>query len=85
MKFTGIVRKIDDLGRLTIPREIRSTLGINLGDDVEIFVSGHYVIMKKHEPNCLFCGAETEITIYQGRPICNKCAVVIHSHFAKPK
>lgn len=51
MKATGIVRRIDDLGRVVIPKEIRRTLGIDEGDPLEIFVNGEQVILKKYKPN----------------------------------
>jgi len=55
MKSTGIVRKIDPLGRIVLPKELRKTLGINEKDPLEIFVDGESIILSKYEPACIFC------------------------------
>ena len=55
MKGTGIVRKVDELGRIVLPIELRRTLGINERDAIEIFVEGQRVILQKYEPSCVFC------------------------------
>lgn len=49
MKATGIVRRIDDLGRVVIPKETRKILGISNGDPVEIYTEGNSVVIKKYE------------------------------------
>ena len=56
MKSTGIVRKIDELGRVVIPMEIRNTMGINSRDAMEIFVDGDKIILRKYGTSCVFCG-----------------------------
>ena len=56
MKSTGIVRKVDELGRIVIPREIRNKFVIAEKDPLEIYVDGSSIILKKYEPNCIFCG-----------------------------
>ena len=56
MKSTGVVRKIDELGRFVLPIELRKNLGINNRDAVEIFVEDDKIILKKYEPSCIFCG-----------------------------
>ncbi len=73
MKSTGIVRRIDELGRFVLPAEIRKTLGINLGDQLEIHTDKESVILQKYSPNCLFCGSTEEIKSFGGRRICQKC------------
>jgi transcriptional pleiotropic regulator of transition state genes len=73
MKSTGIVRKIDDLGRMVIPIELRKTMNINKKDPMEIFVDGDKIILKKYEPACIFCGSADDIIEYEGRTICGSC------------
>jgi transcriptional pleiotropic regulator of transition state genes len=73
MKSTGIVRKIDDLGRMVIPIELRKTMSINKKDPMEIFVDGEMVILRKYEPACIFCGNADDIIEYEGRTICGSC------------
>ncbi|HHW31030.1 MAG TPA: AbrB/MazE/SpoVT family DNA-binding domain-containing protein [Clostridiaceae bacterium] len=73
MKCTGIVRKVDELGRVVLPIELRRTLEINERDSLEIFVDGSTIILKKYEPACIFCGEAYKITDYKGKNICSSC------------
>ena len=73
MKSTGIVRKIDELGRIVVPKEIRKVNDINEGDAMEIFVDGESVILRKYQPACVFCNEARETISYKGKKICNKC------------
>ena len=73
MKSTGIVRKVDELGRVVIPIELRDNFGIAEKDQIEIFVDGSDIILKKFEPNCTFCGSSKKLVEYKGKLICNKC------------
>lgn len=73
MKATGIVRNIDDLGRIVLPMELRRTLGINIKDPMEIFVEGDSIIIKKHQPNCIFCGSEKNVVSFKDKNICEVC------------
>lgn len=73
MKATGIVRRIDDLGRVVIPKELRRTLVINEGDPLEIYTEGELIILKKYEPSCIFCGEANEVINYKGKNICKHC------------
>ncbi len=73
MKSTGIVRKIDDLGRMVIPIELRKTMNINKKDPMEIFVDNDKIILKKYEPACIFCGSADETIEFKGRTICKEC------------
>ena len=74
MKSTGIVRRVDELGRVVIPIELRNKFGITEKDPMEIYVDGSPIILKKYEPNCIFCGSSKKLIDYQGRLICEKCA-----------
>ena len=73
MKSTGIVRKIDELGRIVLPIEIRRTLDMERGDPVEIFVDEETIILKKYEPSCVFCGNANNVTLFKGKLICADC------------
>jgi AbrB family transcriptional regulator, transcriptional pleiotropic regulator of transition state genes len=73
MKSTGIVRKIDLLGRVVLPMELRRTLGINITDPVEIYVEGEYIILKKYSPACMFCDNSSDMIEFKGKKICKNC------------
>ena len=73
MKSTGIVRKIDDLGRIVLPRELRKVLEINERDSIEIFVDGNFIMLQKYEPSCIFCGNAENVNGYKGKNICAVC------------
>ena len=73
MKSTGIVRKLDELGRIVLPIEMRRTLDIGEKDALEIYVEGSSVILKKYKPSCVFCDATKDITVFKGKNICPKC------------
>lgn len=73
MKSTGIVRKVDELGRIVIPKELRRTLNINIADALEIYLDGEKIILKKYEPACVFCGEASEIVNFKSKNICKSC------------
>jgi len=73
LKSTGIVRKVDELGRVVIPIELRRTLGIEEKDSLEIYVDGEHIILKKYEPACIFCSNAKDIIVYKGKNICPSC------------
>lgn len=73
MKSTGIVRKLDELGRVVIPMELRRTMELGDKDGLEIFVDGNAIVLKKYERACIFCGNAKDITKYKGRNICPAC------------
>lgn len=73
MKAIGIVRRVDDLGRIVIPKELRRSLCIEEGDPLEIYVDSDQVILKKYEPTCLFCGEGNGIRNFSGKNICPSC------------
>ena len=74
MKSTGVVRKIDELGRIVLPSELRKVFGIREGDELEISVEEDRVILQKRQDLCLFCGAENPQLTYRDRRICGTCA-----------
>lgn len=73
MKSTGIVRKIDELGRIVLPIEIRNTMNIRSRDPIEIFVDEDKIILKKYEPTCIFCGNADNVEHYKDKLICHDC------------
>ncbi len=69
MKSTGIVRKVDELGRIVIPKELRKTLDIAQKDSLEIFVNGDQVILKKYQPADIFTGSMEDLVDYNGKKV----------------
>lgn len=77
MKSTGIVRRVDELGRIVIPIELRRTLDIEIKDALEIYVDRDQIILKKYEPACIFCGNARDISNFKGKNICKECQLSI--------
>ena len=73
MKSTGIVRPLDSLGRSVLPIELRRTMGLACKDPLEIFVENDSIILKKYEPNCVFCGATKDLTDFSEKTVCRSC------------
>lgn len=73
MKSTGIVRRVDELGRLVIPKEMRKKMNIDDNDPVEIFVDGEKIIITKYTPFCTFCQSDENVTEFKGRNVCRTC------------
>ena len=73
MKATGIVRKIDELGRVVLPIELRRTMNLVVRDPVEIFLEGDSIVLRKYEAACLFCGGTHNLTSFRGKQICAEC------------
>jgi len=73
MKAIGIVRKVDTLGRIVLPMELRRTFNIQEEDPLEIFVDEDAIILKKYEPACIFCGSADDVVQIHGRNVCKAC------------
>lgn len=73
MRSIGVVRKLDELGRIVLPVELRRTLDIKERDSLEIFTEGETIILKKYEPACIFCGDAKEVINFKGKNICKEC------------
>lgn len=73
IKSTGIVRRVDELGRVVLPIELRRTLYIGERDALEIFVEGDQIILRKYEQACVFCGESKDVRIYREKNICSNC------------
>lgn len=73
MKATGIIRRVDDLGRIVLPKELRQTMGIRTGDPMEIYIDADNIILRKYAPGCVFC-ENTDAKEVRGVRICERCA-----------
>lgn len=73
MKSTGIIRKLDELGRIVIPIEIRNKLNIAERDPIEIYVDGNNIVLHKFECTCIFCGDTKNLTEFKDKAVCNSC------------
>ena len=73
MKSTGIIRKVDDLGRIVLPIELRRMLDIAERDELEIFVEGDRIVLQKYEPACIFCDSSLSLTALKGKNVCRDC------------
>jgi transcriptional pleiotropic regulator of transition state genes len=73
MKATGIVRKVDELGRVVIPIELRRALGMEVRDPVEVFTDDDTIIFKKAKVNCVFCGNSENLEMFKDNLICSGC------------
>ena len=74
MKATGIVRKVDELGRIVIPKELRKCFGVSEGDPIEIFTDNDCIILKKYELFCTFCNSSDNLITFGGKNVCAECA-----------
>jgi transcriptional pleiotropic regulator of transition state genes len=73
MTSTGIVRRIDSVGRFVLPIELRRTLQIEDSDSLEIFVEDNTIVLKKYQPACIFCGNARDVNSYKGKNVCTDC------------
>jgi len=91
LKSVGIVRKLDELGRIVIPKELRMTMDLKVKDPLEIYTSDEFIVLKKYQPACLFCGEADDTRRFHGKNICTKCLTdlandneVVHINRAVP-
>lgn len=73
MRSIGIVRKVDHLGRIVLPKELRDLMNLRPHDGVEIFIDDNAIVLKKYNPSCVFCGAAQQLVEFRGRIICESC------------
>ncbi len=73
MKSTGMIRKLDNLGRIVLPVELRRTLGLDIHDTLEILVDDDKIILKKYHPACIFCGDARDVVSFDGKLVCRHC------------
>ena len=79
MKSTGILKSVDELGRIVLPKKMRENLDIDIRDQVELFVEGDRIILKKYMPTCIFCDSERDIVIFNGKRVCGECIKSLRS------
>ena len=79
MKSTGIIRKVDDLGRIVLPIELRRTLDIAERDSLEIFVDGASIVLRKYQPSCVFCDSAKNVVSFKGKNVCPNCLKELRS------
>ena len=77
MKSTGVVRKVDELGRIVLPKELRTILNINEKDSIEIFTDDDKIILQKYQPACTFCSNANDIIYFNGKRLCAECIAKI--------
>ena len=80
MKATGIVRKVDELGRIVLPIELRRTLDIEERDSLEIYLDGDKIVLQKYETSCLLCGSAEGLVSHRGKNICSECIRALNRH-----
>ena len=81
MKSTGMVRKVDELGRIVLPAEIRQNLDIQVKDAIEIFTEGERIILQKYRPSCIFCNNVDDVTYFQDKRVCRECIAKLKNQF----
>jgi transcriptional pleiotropic regulator of transition state genes len=81
MKSTGIVRKVDELGRIVLPIEIRTTMDIQTRDALEIFTDENRMILQKYQPACVFCSNADDVIFFNGKRVCRTCLEKIKTQF----
>jgi transcriptional pleiotropic regulator of transition state genes len=81
MKSTGVVRQIDNLGRIVLPMEIRKTLDIKEKDSLEIFIDEDKIILGKYQPACTFCNRVENVVYFHGKRLCDECIAKIKEQF----
>lgn len=77
MKSTGIIRKVDELGRIVLPIELRRTLDIAERDSLEIYAEEDRIVLRKYQPSCIFCNSSKGVVSFKGKNICASCASAI--------
>lgn len=77
MKSTGIVRKVDELGRIVLPIEMRRTLDIAEKDTLEVYVEGDSIILRKYQDACVFCDSVRDLVNYKGHCVCQDCIAML--------
>lgn len=81
MKSTGMVRKIDELGRIVLPAEIRQSMDINVRDSLEIFTDGGRIVLQKYQPACIFCNDAGDVVYFNDKRICKGCLEKLKTQF----
>ena len=83
LKSTGIVRRVDELGRIVLPIELRRTLDIAEKDFLEIYTDGESIVLQKYQSSCVFCGAKENISEFRGKSVCLDCLNALRAQAAE--
>lgn len=75
----SIIRKVDDAGRVMIPKSLRDKFDLSEGDELEIFEDGGRIVVRKHAPRCVFCGGDSGLVEYKEKFICKACVETLNS------
>ena len=81
MKSTGVVRRVDELGRIVLPIEIRKTLDINPKDAIEIFTDNEKIVLLKYQPACIFCNDVNDVVYFNNKRVCRACVEKLKAQF----
>lgn len=81
MKNTGIVRKIDNLGRIVLPKETRDILNLEIGSPLEIYTDGECIVLKKYQSSCVFCASNENLIMFNDKAICPGCMKAIGENY----
>ena len=84
MKNTGIIRNVDDLGRIVLPIEIRRVFELDTKDQVEIYTEGEKIILKKYQRRCVFCKSSDDLVEFKDKAICKKCRAALKAEVEDP-
>ncbi len=77
MKTPGMIRKIDDLGRIVLPSQLRRSLDLQCGDELEVYMEDDCLVLKKFAPACIFCGGIQELRAFRGKNVCKNCMQIM--------
>lgn len=80
MRPIGVVRKVDQLGRIVLPKSLRKKFSMNEGDPIEIIVTGEQIILEKYKPRCSFCSSQQHVQIFRDKHICLNCLVELQQY-----
>ena len=73
MKSTGVVRQLDNLGRVVLPIELRRTMDLGVKDMLEVYVDGEDIVLRKYHPGCIFCDSTDQVSLFREKPVCSAC------------
>ncbi|MDF2720745.1 MAG: hypothetical protein K0Q59_420 [Paenibacillus sp.] len=73
MRPAGVVRRVDQLGRIVLPKSLRKRYRMNEGDPIEILVAGDQILLERYRPKCVICGEMNGITAYKDKHVCTNC------------
>ena len=85
MKSTGILKSVDELGRIVLPKKMREALEIDIRDQVEIFIEGDRIILKKYAQTCVFCNSDRDVQLFREKRVCRACLDALKAQDCPPR